>query len=253
MVVLAVPYHLDERLGFFDVGVLAEGQITAELGSGTAWQRMAVLYEQVADVVAGQSTPPLVLSGDCTTSLAVLAGLQRAGHDLGVVWFDAHADFHTEATTTSGYLGGMPLALAAGVGTPTLPDLLGLRPVPESQILLVDARDTDPGEHVLLDASAVQRQSILGLRPDNLPEGDLYVHLDVDVFDPRHVPGLLYPVTGGPSVQAVLDAVTLILATGRVAAVGVAATWHHERQDATAHQEFLRHVLQVTQFVDGPG
>ena len=188
MVVLAVPYHLDERLGFFDVGVLAEGQITAELGSGTAWQRMAVLYEQVADVIAGQSTPPLVLSGDCTTSLAVLAGLQRAGHDLGVVWFDAHADFHTEATTTSGYLGGMPLALAAGVGTPTLPDLLGLRPVPESQILLVDARDTDPGEHVLLDASAVQRQSILGLRPDNLPEGDLYVHLDVDVFDPRHVP-----------------------------------------------------------------
>jgi len=157
MVVLAVPYHLDERLGFFDVGVLAEGQITAELGSGTAWQRMAVLYEQVADAIAGQSAPPLVLSGDCTTSLAVLAGLQRAGHDLGVVWFDAHADFHTEATTTSGYLGGMPLALAAGVGTPTLPDLLGLRPVPESQILLVDARDTDPGEHALLDASAVQR------------------------------------------------------------------------------------------------
>ncbi len=123
-----------------------------------------------------------------------------------MVWFDAHADFHTEATTTSGYLGGMPLALAAGVGTPTLPDLLGLRPVPESQILLVDARDTDPGERALLDASAVQRQSVLGLRPDDLPEGDLYVHLDVDVFDPRHVPGLLYPVTGGPSVQAVLDA-----------------------------------------------
>jgi len=231
MVVLAVPYHLDERLGFFDVGVLAEGQITAELGSGTAWQRMAVLYEQVADVIAGQSTPPLVLSGDCTTSLAVLAGLQRAGHDLGVVWFDAHADFHTEATTTSGYLGGMPLALAAGVGTPTLPDLLGLRPVPESQILLVDARDTDPGEHVLLAVRAPRRRCLR----------------------PAARPGLLYPVTGGPSVQAVLDAVTLILATGRVAAVGVAATWHHERQDATAHQEFLRHVLQVTQFVDGPG
>lgn len=155
----------------------------------------------------------------------------RAGHDLGVVWFDAHADFHTEATTTSGYLGGMPLALAAGVGTPTLPDLLGLRPVPESQILLVDARDTDPGEHVLLAVRAPRRRCLR----------------------PAARPGLLYPVTGGPSVQAVLDAVTLILATGRVAAVGVAATWHHERQDATAHQEFLRHVLQVTQFVDGPG
>ncbi len=106
---------------------------------------MASLYERVAQAVAAERQAVLVVSGDCTTSLAVLAGLQRAGRDPGIVWFDAHADFHTEASTTSGYLGGLPLALASGSArSPSRPSW-GLRPVPERRAVLVDARDTDPG------------------------------------------------------------------------------------------------------------
>ncbi len=118
---MAVPYHLDERLASFDVGLPIDHEVTAELPPGGPWQRMAALYDRVAGVVGSQSLPVLVVSGDCTTSLGVLAGLQRAGHDVGIVWLDAHADFHTETTTTSGYRGGMPLALAVGVGTLTCP------------------------------------------------------------------------------------------------------------------------------------
>lgn len=141
-----MPYHLDERLDVFDLGLPVDHEVTARLPAGTPWERMAVLYEQVARTVAAQDSPSVVISGDCTTSLGVLAGLQRAGHDIGIVWFDAHADFHTERTSTSGYLGGMPLALAVGVGTLTLPTALGLRPVAETRTVLIDARDTDPGE-----------------------------------------------------------------------------------------------------------
>ena len=90
MAVLAVPYHLDERLDVFDVGVPVDAEVTAVLGAGGPWERMAVLYERVGAVVAEQDRPPFVVSGDCTTSLGVLAGLQRAGRDVGVVWFDAH-------------------------------------------------------------------------------------------------------------------------------------------------------------------
>lgn len=43
---------------------------------GDPWQRMASLYEQVAEQVAGAHSIPLVVFGDCTTSLGVLAGLQ---------------------------------------------------------------------------------------------------------------------------------------------------------------------------------
>ena len=126
MLIMEVPYHLDERLEPFTTGLSADRTATSALPAGSPWQRMAVLYEHVAQQVAEQGAPGLIVSGDCTTSLGVLAGLQRRGQHPGIVWFDAHADFHTEASTTSGYLGGMPLALAVGVGTLTLPTALGL-------------------------------------------------------------------------------------------------------------------------------
>ncbi len=59
--------------------------MAVELPPGTTWERMAVLYEHVARAVSRQPTPVLVVSGDCTTSLGILAGLQRSGHDVGIV------------------------------------------------------------------------------------------------------------------------------------------------------------------------
>jgi arginase len=187
-----------------------------------------------------------LLSGDCTTSLGVLAGLQRAGRDVGIVWFDAHADFHTEATTTSGYLGGMPLALAVGVGTLTLPDALGLRPVPPVRAVLVDARDTDPGEHVLLEQSSLRRTRLADLDAADLPEGQLYLHVDIDVCDPAEVPDLLYPAPGGSALTDLLARMRSVVTTGRVAAVGIAATWHHGGDAAEAHRDIARRLLRAS-------
>jgi arginase len=146
---LAVPYHLDEYLPGLDLPPEAAEVVIAELGSGDPWSRMAVLYDRLADVVADAASREVVVavaSGDCTTALGTVAGLQRAGADAGVVWFDAHGDLHTPDTTSSGYLGGMPLRLLVG-GCPELIGARpGLRPVPEEEVLLVGARDLDPPE-----------------------------------------------------------------------------------------------------------
>jgi arginase len=244
---IAVPYHLDERLAALDLGLPVDHEVAADLPIGDQWQRMASLYDQVAALVAASPTPSLVISGDCTTSLGVLAGLQRAGHEIGIVWFDAHADFHTEDTTTSGYVGGMPLALAVGLGTMGLPTALRLRPVPEQRVVLVDARDTDPGEQVLLDRSAVSRARVDDFDVACLPDGPLYLHVDVDVCDPREAPGLLYPAPGGPKVAAVLDALERIAATGRIAAVGVAATWQQAGNAADEHAALIDRISRAVQ------
>jgi arginase len=240
MRLLRVPFHLDEHLAEFDLGVPADADVTGDLPPGDPWTRMAALYEQVATAVGNGAV--VVASGDCTTSLGVLAALQRAGRDVGVVWFDAHADFHTVDTTTSGYLGGFPLALAVGRGDLVLPHALGLRPVAENRVVLVDARDTDPGEQALLAGSAVTRTTVTDL-PGVVPDGDLYVHLDVDVCAPAALPDLLYPVAGGAPVADVLAAVRGLVSTGRVAAIGLAATWHHRTPARPEHAALVRGVL----------
>jgi arginase len=243
MELITVPYHLDERLTGWRPPAEPYQTVEASLPpGGDGWRRMAALYEPVADRVR-QARHPVVASGDCTASLGVLAGLQRAGHDPGVVWFDGHGDFNTAETTPSGYLGGMPLALAVGRGKAAVVDRLGLRPVPEERVVLVGARDLDPAERRSLESSKVTRVEVADLTDAVLPDGPLYLHLDLDVIDPAELPGLLFPAPDGPALSAVRSALDRVVATGRVAAVGLACTWHHPAEDPARTDAVVREVL----------
>ncbi|MFF5231207.1 arginase family protein [Dactylosporangium sp. NPDC000521] len=221
MTTIYVPYHLDERLdGLVDEP--ADVTVTVEFpGDGDIWGRLAVLYERVADEVSGAEAP-VVISGDCTTALGTVAGLQRRGVDPAIVWFDAHGDVQTLETTTSGYIGGMPLRVLVGYRPELIADRLGIRALAEERAVLVDARDLDPAEEEYLRGSGIRRYQ---LRDLELPEGPLVVHVDLDVVDAAELPGLLFPVPGGPSLGAVLAKVEEIIATGRVVAVDLACTW----------------------------
>lgn len=226
---ILVPYHLDEYVPELDVPLSPDRTITTELPDGDVWARMATLYRPVATTVADNARRgerSLVMSSDCTTSLAIVAGLQRAGQAPSVVWLDAHGDVQTLETSTSGYLGGIPLRLIAGYRTELIADALDLTPVAEDAILLVDARDLDPPERAYLERSKIRHVTIDELDTDVLPSGPIYLHIDLDVVNPEHLPGQLFPAAGGPTVDAVAQAVGRVVETGSVAAVGLGCTWH---------------------------
>jgi len=235
--VVGVPYHLDEYLPGLDLPLRPEREVTADLPSGDVWGRLRALYSVVAGVVAdaaGRGARPVVVSGDCTTALGTVAGLQRTGIDPGIVWFDAHGDVQTLETTASGYVGGLPLRLLVGYRPELVAAGLGLRPVAEQQVMLVGARDLDPPEVTYLAGAGIRRAGVAGLDAAALPDGPLYVHVDLDVIDPADVPGLRYPVPGGPGAAQVAGALRMLLATGRVAAVGIACVWHPGHSAAAA-------------------
>ena len=245
MTTLRVPYHLDEYLPDLDFPLGKAKVITADLPHGDTWARLAALYRQVADAVSEavrHGHRPVVLSGDCTTALGTVAGLQHAGIDPGIVWFDAHGDVQTLETTASGYLGGLPLRLLVGYRPELIATGLGLRPVAEHRVVLAGARDLDPPEIAYLQSALIRRAQIPELDAA-MPAGPLYVHLDVDVIDPAAVPGLRYPAPGGPDRAQVAAALGMLLATGRVAAVGIACTWHPGRGAAAAIDPQLKAAL----------
>ena len=233
MVRILVPYHLDERLDDLDVPLApADAIVTAELEDSDAWSRMARLYDEVADRVAATvrgGARPIVLSGDCTASLGTIAGLQRAGMEPSIVWYDAHGDVQTLETTHSGYLGGFPLRILVGYRPELIAARLGLRPVAEECVVLVDARDLDPPEVTYLERAAIRRSEVADLDADRLPDSPIYLHLDLDVVDPEQLPGLRYPAPGGLGWLPVVDSVRRVLDSGRVAAVGIGCTWHPGR------------------------
>jgi arginase len=86
----------------------AKSEFTLEVG--TAFELNRLLSPAVKGAIAAGRFP-LVLGGrNCNSCLGSIAGINS--DRLGVVWFDAHGEFNTPETTLSGFLDGMPLAIA---------------------------------------------------------------------------------------------------------------------------------------------
>jgi arginase family enzyme len=70
-------------------------------------------------------------------------------------------------------------------------------PVDPSRVVMCGVRDVDAGERVLVETHGVglvERPSRLA---ELLEDREVFVHLDLDVLDPRVMPGLHWPVDGG--------------------------------------------------------
>jgi arginase len=166
----------------------------------------------------------------------VLAGLRRAGLDPVLVWLDAHGDFNTPETTPSGFVGGMPLAMLVGRGEAWLREQVGLSPLVERDVVLCDARDLDPGEAASLRASDVTVVRDVAALPAHVPAGrPVYVHFDVDILDLVEAPAMMFPVAGGPSVQALVAMAADLHRTHDIVAVSM-TVWDLDR-DVDARTE----------------
>jgi len=231
MSIISVPYHLDELLADLKRSLpddVDAAEVTVRLPDADVWARLGALYEAVADSVERATradSVPVVVSGDCTVSIGMTAGLQRAGIDPAIVWIDAHGDLQTLETTPSGYLGGMALQVLLGYRPDLVAERLGLRPPSEARVLLVDARDLDPAEIDYLATAPVRRLTVGEVTADALPDGPLLLNLDLDVLDPTALPGLRYPAPGGPDLAAVLGVVRTVVDSSRLAGVNIACTW----------------------------
>ena len=77
---------------------------------------------------------PLVFAGNCNSGLGTTAGAGPQG--LGVVWFDAHADFDDPEENESGFFDVMGLAPLTGRGWRALRHTIpGHAPIPERNVI----------------------------------------------------------------------------------------------------------------------
>jgi len=227
---ILTPFFLDQFLA--ELKALADPDWTINkpaLPDGEPQSRMSILHEALARKVEksiGEGKLPVSIAGDCCTTIGVTAGLQRAGVDPFLIWFDAHGDFNTWETTPSGFLGGMPLAMLAGLGEQTMPRAVGLRPLSQDRIILTDGRDLDPGEMELVASSGVNHL----VDPKNLyeyafPDLPIYIHFDVDIINPFDAPAMSYAATGGPRASELEDIFRFLAQSLQVVAISL-SSWN---------------------------
>jgi arginase len=241
---IVTPWHLDEHIPDFPIPATATQVVRPVLPSRPVPARMSLLHRAAADAVT-RAARPLVLSGDCPTSRATVAGLQRRHRDLAVLWLDAHGDFNTPAISTSGYLGGMALAMLTGRTPGLFDDTLGLRPVPDTSVVLADSRDLDPAERDALTASHVRRvpadPAAIASALGRLGPAPVYLHLDIDVIDGAQLPGARFPAGPGPSLARIEECLAAACASANIAAAHIACAWLAEHVgDQTTRRTITR-------------
>lgn len=178
---------------------------------------------------------PIFLGGDHALSLGSVAGMAahaaRLGRPLFVLWLDAHSDFHTPDTTTSGHLHGTPMAYAAGLpGFEAFPSLTAT--VPTANICMIGLRSVDPEERTalaktdvhLVDMRAIDEGGISGplaafLSRAKAANGLLHVSLDVDFLDPAIAPGVVTTSPGGATLREAHLVMEMVCDSGLMASL----------------------------------
>ena len=207
------------------------------------WHRLGLadghLGDEVAKMVAKDEFV-LGLLGNCNSSIGMLAGLQHAGAGeelltVGMIWIDAHGDFNTPETSLSGWLGGMPVAVAAGQCLHRIREKAGLNPAIETNnIIMMGLRDVDPLEQELIDNSGITTVSAQDLVDHNkafqvavneLSErvDIIYLHIDLDILDASEIPGSFFEVEKGPLASQLVEPIKMIVSNPKVGALGISS------------------------------
>jgi arginase len=184
------------------------------------------LSERLGPLLSAGGTV-LVLGGNCTIALAVMAGLQRLGDATpGLLYVDRHFDLNTPQSTRDGALDWMGLAHALSLAgcVDELADAFGQRPLLQpGQVawLGIEAAFATDWEREQADRLSLYVGSSAALTSgparamasalDVLPSGPLAVHVDVDVLDFTDAP-LAENTDGrnsGPSLEQLREALGL--------------------------------------------
>ncbi len=200
-----------------------------DLGEIAAW---TAAIEKAAYEAAAQGMP-IFLGGDHSLSAGSIAGVSRRakekGEELFVLWLDAHSDFHTLDTTTSGNLHGVPMAYVTGRGgfEGWYPPLAA--PVKPENVCMVGLRSIDPAERAALERSRITVHDMRAIDENGIGRlvgafldkvasrgGILHVSFDVDFLDPEIAPGVGTTVPGGASFREAHLVMEMLHDAGRV-------------------------------------
>ena len=161
--------------------------------------RWSAILEQFrnAQLLLRQRRPKRVLTagGDCSVDVAVIDYLHGIYPDLTVIWVDAHLDANTGQTSPSGSFHGMPVTAIMGHAPPDMQVLLS-HPLPAVQFRYVSADVGDEGDWRFQKANG-----LAWLGADEVFDGPVHIHFDLDVLDPQEFPHVAY-LEGSLSVEA---------------------------------------------------
>jgi arginase len=227
------------------------------------------LVVEVAGRVAKQvenavrdNTIPIVLGGDCTITLGVIAGLINHTPNLGLMYFDGDLDLNTPDTTPSGIFDGMVIAHMIGKGVDTLARSGPRYPLMAEEDIVMFGYNTEAGAIDAVEVEALQQSQMIkypvsqirGKVKESAKEAlsqlenkadSILVHFDVDVIDFDDFPAADVPHSQGLSFDEAMSALKVFISSRKFAALVITEFNSHRDPDGMLARRFVEAVTQA--------
>lgn len=185
-----------------------------------------------------KSTFPLVLGGDCSFLIGIMAGLKMNGN-YGLIFLDAHADFYQPEKSITGEVADMDLAIVTGRGPKILTDINNLKPyVEDKNIIHIGQRDaeetkkygsedikkTDIKSFDLTKIKSAGVNKVLIDIIDHIEKLNLdgfWIHFDTDVISDEENPAVDYRLPDGITFDQIGYMLNQIIHTGKIKGMDV--------------------------------
>jgi arginase len=205
------------------------GELGDAQGTGVhGYSALRAIREHHARLLADTDGVAITIGGDCGVDLATIAhAMRRARGDLAIVWFDAHCDLNTPASSPSGSFHGMVLRATLGEGAPGLVPEPAATPRPE-QVVLAGTRAFDPAERDYVVARRLRVIAPAELHPEALVAAveetgasSVFIHVDLDVLDPDELRGIAFPEPMGVPATTVAASIAALRKRFRLIGAGI--------------------------------
>ena len=249
---------------FKDLGDAMLPQIEADSGPSNM-RNLAQFLEDTTKVqnLASRIDPDdfvFCLGGECTLVVGTLAAFKNKFKGKpGMLWMDAHGDFNTPETTVSGFIGGMPLALACGRGPKLTQGVEKARPLlDEENVVHVGNRSLDPLESEAMSSSPMRLYSASTVRDQGVSkvaaEAAGYLaercdwitcHFDVDLLDPSIMPAVNFQEPEGFTIAEAHAVIEAVKRTGKLKVLDLTAYNPLLDRDGTSIAQLLKFISET--------
>lgn len=186
------------------------------------------LYKLVQKILEDNEFP-LTVGGDHIIAIASSLASIKKYKNLGIIWFDSHADYNTYATSVTGNLHGLPLAVATNYEKDILKDFHEGPFYDPKHTVIFGGRDIDPWEWSNVLDSGVTVFSTKDIQKHGVKEickkafeiasngtNGVHISFDLDLIDPSVAPGVSVPAEDGLTLEETNNLVDEITKYSRI-------------------------------------
>ena len=221
------------------------------------WLNLSQELSKIVGTMLDRQAFPLLLGGDCRMLVGIFTAFAQRETEVGLVFLDGHADFHSPETSPSGDPADMELAILTGRGPERITRIAGKYPLIKDEEVVVygirawdgiGASNIEVYDRRLMVENGIKYSVKEGLKKFSQKELPIWLHFDVDALDPKFMP-VMFPEPEGLTFEEAREFLGLVWASSRV--IGMSIACYHPKLDADGNAG-ARLVTLVSEVLSSP-